>query len=321
MKCKQCQDHMVEAHYGELADNVIVEFNEHVASCADCSSLSNEIASTLGAMNQRRRVDPGAEFWDGYYARLEARMKEKEVALDRTHTAWWKRSVLGGAGSRSSWAYRVAAAVVLIGVGVVADRIMFSSPTGPITPEQVATAPAPGISTDRQSGATAEEPTTAQEPGTADVPTVAQGSGTADAPMITPDNGTPAPSQAQVASARAMRYVDKSQMLLLALVNTDPDEDGSAAGLETQRERSQALLEEAPTIRESLNDPKQRRLRELVGELEKILREIANLEEQDDVEAVEVIRGSVNRNDVMLKINLEQMRYGSGEKPVQRDDV
>jgi hypothetical protein len=35
--------------------------------------------------------------------------------------------------------------------------------------------------------------------------------------------------------------------------------------------------------------------------------------EDDDIEAVEFIRGNVNRHDIMLKINLEQMRHGTDE--------
>ena len=67
---------------------------------------------------------------------------------------------------------------------------------------------------------------------------------------------------------------------------------------------------EAATLKEELDDPRQRRLRELVSDLELILMQIANLEADGDMGAVEFIRSSVNEKDVLLKINLEQLRIG-----------
>jgi hypothetical protein len=46
-----------------------------------------------------------------------------------------------------------------------------------------------------------------------------------------------------------------------------------------------------------------------VAELEKILTQIANLEENEDAEAVEFIRGRVDRHDLLLKIDLEQLKH------------
>jgi len=131
--------------------------------------------------------------------------------------------------------------------------------------------------------------------------------------------GTPSPvfndgGQVQLASAddRAMRYVEKSRVLLLALVNTDPDEDGYSSSMQGHQKRSKALVSEAPSLKEELDSPKQQRLRELVSELEKILLQIANLEAEEDPEEVEFIKGRVNDHDVMLKINLEQL-YGGND--------
>ena len=48
-----------------------------------------------------------------------------------------------------------------------------------------------------------------------------------------------------------------------------------------------------------------------------ILREIANLESQNDLDAVEIIRNRVDREGVLLKIDVEQMREDNGTGPVQ----
>jgi len=72
--------------------------------------------------------------------------------------------------------------------------------------------------------------------------------------------------------------------------------------------RAKALVREASTLRDDLPGGDNRRLRELVTELQLVLREIANLESQNDQKAVQIIRNRVDREGVLLKIDVEQMR-------------
>ena len=64
-----------------------------------------------------------------------------------------------------------------------------------------------------------------------------------------------------------------------------------------------------------LSDLHERRLRELVFELELILIQIANLETTGDLEAVDLIRDTVSNKEVLLKINLEKMRSTATDLP------
>jgi len=104
----------------------------------------------------------------------------------------------------------------------------------------------------------------------------------------------------------ALRYLERSQVVLLALLNADAGE-GHAAEVGSGRERAGALLVEGREVRKSLSRD-DRRLRELVDQLDLILREIAHLEADADLESVDVIRGRLAREGVLLRINLEQMR-------------
>ena len=74
---------------------------------------------------------------------------------------------------------------------------------------------------------------------------------------------------------------------------------------DVQKQRAGELVRTASSVREGTDD---RRVQELVGQLELILREIAHLDEGTDVASVEVIRSRVSREGVLLRINLEQMR-------------
>ena len=115
---------------------------------------------------------------------------------------------------------------------------------------------------------------------------------------------------------RAMDYIDDSQVLLLALVNYEPEEAGTfgPADFSQQKQRSRELVNRAAGLQDELSDPGQRRLRELVADLEMILLQIANLETDEDDSAVELIRSSVDRQSLLLKINLHKMREDVDEE-------
>ena len=71
---------------------------------------------------------------------------------------------------------------------------------------------------------------------------------------------------------------------------------------------SRELAAQAPAIRGALNERGQKRLRDLVSNLEIIMMQIANLESGQDVEGVELIKQGVDRRGIFLKIDLDRMR-------------
>jgi hypothetical protein len=108
---------------------------------------------------------------------------------------------------------------------------------------------------------------------------------------------------------RAQNYIDRSKLLLLALVNYNPaTEDPYALNLPYQKQISQSLVTEADRLKSDLKGPGQRRLRELISDLETILIQIANLESENDLEAVEFVKQGVANRGLLLKINLSEMR-------------
>jgi hypothetical protein len=124
------------------------------------------------------------------------------------------------------------------------------------------------------------------------------------------------------ADVRAREYIERSQVLLLALVNSTPDSTENGQSFDLQRTRAGELVQEASTLRDDLPGSDNRRLRELVTNLQMILREIANLESQNDFDAVEVIRNRVDREGVLLQIDVEQMRSDDArKKPAQNGAI
>ncbi len=119
------------------------------------------------------------------------------------------------------------------------------------------------------------------------------------------------------AVVQAGDFLERSKVLLLGLVNYDPaTEDAYAFDLPGKKAASRRLVAEAPAIRQGLDGPGQRRLRDLVADLEVIMMQIANLESGQDLEGVEMIKQGVDQKGLFLKIDLDRMaREARGGAP------
>jgi hypothetical protein len=269
MKCREFEDQILGALYGELDEDSRARLEAHLVSCPDCARLYESMKSTLGVMEMRERPDPGEAFWDGYFNRLSARMEREHPAADSR--GWLGRLFPGLKEGTLRWAYRGVLAVLLIAFGAVIGRMLIPGPgTGPGRTER------------EQSGG----------PGARGVV-----------------------AQATVEDC-ARQYIEDSQVLLLALVNLDPKTEGQYLfDWSAEKVRSRELAAQGASLKSELDDPEHRRLRDLVGELELIMIQIANLGSTGDLEAVDLIRSSVNDQDVMLRINLEKLRGGDRPQP------
>ena len=109
--------------------------------------------------------------------------------------------------------------------------------------------------------------------------------------------------------SRAQDYLEQSKVLLIGLMNTDVQSmAASGMTLEREQEISRRLVSESGDLTAKLNDPSQRRLKELISDLQLILVQIANLSAGHDIQGLEVIKGGIEHNDMLFKINLEQIQ-------------
>jgi len=116
-------------------------------------------------------------------------------------------------------------------------------------------------------------------------------------------------------AVRASRYLKRSRVLLLAVVNAGPrDEDPLQLNLALQKKTSEDLLREAAVLKQGLGGS-DRRLERLISELEMILLQIANLAPEPDDADIAFIRASVESGDILFKINLSEVRRAAG-KPI-----
>lgn len=125
-------------------------------------------------------------------------------------------------------------------------------------------------------------------------------------PQITSEQGN---VQFTALEQRTQRYIQRSKVLLLGLINFDPaTEDPYTLNLPQQQRISEELVQEAGFLKSELNAPAQNQLRSLIADLEVILLQIANLESEQDLDAVEMVKHGVDRRGILLKIDLREMR-------------
>jgi anti-sigma factor RsiW len=142
-------------------------------------------------------------------------------------------------------------------------------------------------------------------------------------PTVTPPVSQPEATTAAVEpplAVRASRYLKRSRVLILAVVNYDPRaENLYGLNLPLQKKTSDELVKEAAILKKELRSS-DRRLERLVSDLEMILLQIANLKSESDVSAVEIIKSGVESKDILFKINLSEVRRltgkaGTGQAP------
>ena len=272
------------AHKTLLADRLFADLDPEKQARLEAELLASENAAetlralqaTLRLMAERQRPEPPPGFFDGYQDRLAARL-EREAASPR------RKDRAGREPSRAvRLALRTSAAVLLMVVGVGIGWLFF----GDRTPQ----------SEGRLSG---------------DVPLAEQ-------PAATPLHEEPAPvvleepaMQPASLDVRTDRYLNRSKVLLLGLVNLEPGQtDSVALGLPHKQAVARELVNESAVLRGDLADADQAALRDLVEDLEVILLQIANLEAGQDLPAIELVQRGVDRRAILLKINLAEM-HGS----------
>lgn len=119
------------------------------------------------------------------------------------------------------------------------------------------------------------------------------------------DAGTIEPANTTLASTRVNQYLRKSKVLLVGLTNMETPE-GTSLDLTTERQVSRELIQEARYLRQQ---PLDTRSAELIDQLERILIELANMEEQTDLPNVEMIRSGIHRENLLFKIRMAQALY------------
>jgi hypothetical protein len=122
----------------------------------------------------------------------------------------------------------------------------------------------------------------------------------------------------QAVMTRAQNYLDKSQVIMLGILNHDPED---RMGLMKQRRLSSRMLREAAVLKDELKESEEKLMMHLISEMEIILLQIANLEEKYDLDSVELIRTGIEHKGLLFKINVNRVRSDFGSPDQDKDGI
>ena len=109
-------------------------------------------------------------------------------------------------------------------------------------------------------------------------------------------------AKADPVRAELANYYRKSKILLVGISNMEP-ESGQRIDLTVEKAAARQLIQQARYLDSKSLDE---RSRALVGALERILIELANMEEQADLPDVEVVRSGIRHDNMLFKIRMAE---------------
>lgn len=111
----------------------------------------------------------------------------------------------------------------------------------------------------------------------------------------------------ELLNQRAQQYLEKSKLVLTSVAHTEFETD-EPVEIDLEKRISAQLLQESAYLQEHLPQRKNERLRRLMTQLDMILSEIAELQDQEDFESIELIRDGIESTDLILQINLNRLQ-------------
>jgi len=143
--CSTFETLMTEVVSGAADEADRLRLEDHVAGCPACQSEYEARSALIQRISTVERPDPGDAFWDGFYGRLEDRMAEEGLETATAASAGGSGSTSvsgipaqpsGRSGSLSTlihhvrrllapapaWSLQLAAAVLLVSIGVAIGR-------------------------------------------------------------------------------------------------------------------------------------------------------------------------------------------------------
>ena len=266
--CRKMKETILASLYGELSSAEEKDLSLHLDACPGCRAEHEAMSRTLLAMGAKSAADPGNQYWDGYFDKLEKRMVAEGIFAPAKAPAPAREKAPFRRKLVPRWAFAAAGAAGLLAAGILIGRLTLG-----------------------------RAPLEALGPSTA-------GPGAA----IT---------AADELTGRTSRYLARSKVIFLAIANFDPGtKDIAGLNLPGQKAMSRDLAKEAAGLKDDLRAAGDRRLERLVGELETILVQIANLKSETDLPGVEIVKAGVGLKDILFKISLSEARSSaSGAKP------
>lgn len=126
MNCERCQTELEDFLYGESSERLSVEMRAHLADCAECIALRDELAyehELFAQFYERTAIDPTTETWDVIRTRIAAEpARQIQPEPSESKASWWQ-SLMGG-WLTPAVLRQAALALLLVALSVVATIVL-----------------------------------------------------------------------------------------------------------------------------------------------------------------------------------------------------
>ncbi len=252
--------------------------DEHLKTCLKCSSELKENTAMLSGITINEYKEPRQEFWDNYLTNLNDRM-QSEGLLQEDKLLNKSDKIKKIIYKISNWFKSISASRWALQGSAVIVLLLIGVLIGrnyfaPVIP-----------STNEKSQF--------------------------EKNILIANN--PGPKQAIL--QRTSNFIDRSRVILLAIDNFDLEkEDSEVINLFNQQRVSRNLVKQAALIKEDLSNFKQHRLKALIGDLEIILLQIANIDSGSEMETIKLVKGNKYIHGMLYRIRINDLRRSVNKK-------
>jgi hypothetical protein len=109
------------------------------------------------------------------------------------------------------------------------------------------------------------------------------------------------------ADNRMSQYLRKSKVLLIGIANLETEE-GQPVDFSVEQRASRELVREARYLKQRALDP---RVDQLVDAMSRILIELANLSDEQQIPNMEIVRSGIYQENLLFRIRMAEAVYDS----------
>ena len=123
--CKKIKSQFVEALYNDLNKNELERFHTHLEECPNCRKEYIQMQNTIEQMNKDKLPDPGNQFWNEFWDKLDQRMTDEKIEMKKEPLL---TNIFTLHPDFRVWTVRIlsAAAMLLAGIGI--GYLVFNNP-------------------------------------------------------------------------------------------------------------------------------------------------------------------------------------------------
>lgn len=277
-ECKKSNLLFDEIFFNEISRSDKKFIDKHLKKCGKCRNGLNENTAMLSGITLNEYKEPRSEFWNNYTSNLNDRMLS-EGLLEDEKSLNKSDKINELIHQISNWFKNIPASRWALQGSVVIALLLIGVLIGrnffsPVVPST------------NDSNLFKED-------------------------IVFADN--PGPNKAIL--QRTSNFIDRSRVILLAIDNFDLEtEDSEAINLFNQQRVSRNLVKQAALIKEDLSNFKQHRLKSLIGDLEIILLQIANIDSGSEMETIKLVKGNKYIHGMLYRIRINDLRRSVNKK-------